>query len=73
MSPNVGVLSIRRYRHGVGAQADGGKRERYELLLRKFAKRQAGAVDEIRTAIAATLSAVRIDDFKYRFTNQPTG
>ena len=34
-----------------GLKAIGGKRERYELLLRKFAVRQAGSAEAIRSAL----------------------
>jgi len=36
----------------VGLKRLGGKRERYESLLKKFAARQAGTVDAMRTALA---------------------
>jgi two-component system sensor histidine kinase/response regulator len=36
-----------------GLKRLGGKRERYEALLRKFADRQAEAVDAIRAALSA--------------------
>jgi two-component system sensor histidine kinase/response regulator len=36
-----------------GVKRLGGKRERYESLLRKFAARQGGTVDPIRTALPA--------------------
>jgi two-component system, sensor histidine kinase and response regulator len=35
-----------------GLKRLGGKRERYESLLRKFATRQAGTVDTIRAALS---------------------
>ena len=34
-----------------GLKSIGGKRERYESILRKFADRQSGAVESIRTAL----------------------
>lgn len=36
-----------------GLRLTGGKRERYEALLRKFAERQGGTVDAIRAALSA--------------------
>ena len=36
----------------LGLKSVGGKRERYESLLRKFAGRQAGAVVAIRSALS---------------------
>jgi HPt (histidine-containing phosphotransfer) domain-containing protein len=36
----------------LGLKSVGGKRERYESLLRKFAGRQAGAVEAIRAALS---------------------
>ena len=53
MNPDAGALSIAGIDTGSALRRIGGKRERYESLLRKFAKQQAGAVEEIRTALAA--------------------
>ena len=36
----------------LGLKSVGGKRERYESLLRKFAGRQVGAVEAIRAALS---------------------
>ena len=36
-----------------GLKRIGGKRDRYESLLRKFAVKQAGTVETIRTALSA--------------------
>jgi len=35
-----------------GVRLTGGKRDRYEALLRKFAERQGGTVDDIRAALS---------------------
>ena len=53
MNPDAGALSIAGIDTESALRRIGGKRERYESLLRKFAKQQAGAVEEIRTALAA--------------------
>ena len=53
MNPDAGALFIAGIDTGSALRRIGGKRERYESLLRKFAKQQAGAVEEIRTALAA--------------------
>jgi CheY-like chemotaxis protein len=47
------VLSIAGIDTESGLKRTGDKRERYELLLREFAKQEAGAVEQIRTALAA--------------------
>jgi two-component system sensor histidine kinase/response regulator len=51
MSP--GVLSIAGIDTERGLKLTGDKLERYESLLREFAKQEAGAVDQMRTALAA--------------------
>ena len=48
-----GILSIAGIDTKSGLKRIGDKRERYELLLREFAKQEAGAVEQIRTALAA--------------------
>ncbi len=55
MSP--GVLSIAGIDTERGLKLTGDKLERYELLLREFAKQEAGAVDQMRSALAAGNSA----------------
>ena len=48
----IALRDLRFGREHLGLKSVGGKRERYESLLRKFAGRQAGAVDAIRTALS---------------------
>jgi two-component system, sensor histidine kinase and response regulator len=48
-----GILSIAEIDTESGLKRTGDKRERYESLLREFAKQEAGAVENIRTAFAA--------------------
>ena len=51
MSPDDGQLTIAGIDTEAGLKRLGGKRERYESLLRKFAARQAGTIDSIRTSL----------------------
>ena len=46
-------LSIAGIDTDSGLKRLGGKRERYESLLRKFATKQAGTVETIRAALSA--------------------
>ncbi|HSF49031.1 MAG TPA: response regulator, partial [Burkholderiales bacterium] len=48
-----GILSIAGIDTESGLKLTGDKRERYESLLREFAKQEAGAVEQMRTAVAA--------------------
>ena len=51
MDHNAGALKAAGIDTAFGLKAIGGKRERYELLLRKFAVRQAGSAEAIRSAL----------------------
>jgi len=53
LAPDYALLKIDGIDTNGGLKRLGGKRERYESLLRKFAARQAGMVDDIRTALAS--------------------
>ena len=53
MGPDTDTLKIAGIDTSLGLKQVGGKRERYESLLRKFASRQAGTVTAIRAALAA--------------------
>ena len=53
MGPNHTPLKIDGVDTDGGLKRLGGKRERYEQLLRKFAVRQAGTVETMRTALAS--------------------
>lgn len=53
MDPDTDSLKIAGIDTSLGLKQVGGKRERYESLLRKFAGRQVGAITAIRTALAA--------------------
>ena len=46
------ALNIAGIDTALGLKSTGGKRERYESLLRKFAERQAGTVEAIRGALS---------------------
>jgi signal transduction histidine kinase/CheY-like chemotaxis protein len=48
-----GILSIAGIDTELGLTRTGDKRERYESVLREFAKQEAGAVEQMRTALAA--------------------
>ncbi len=48
-----GILSIAGLDTESGLKLTGDKRKRYESLLREFAKQEAGAVEQMRTALAA--------------------
>ena len=52
MNPDGGAIEIAGIDTNLGLRRVGGKRERYESLLRKFAERQAGAAEAIRSALA---------------------
>jgi two-component system, sensor histidine kinase and response regulator len=52
LNPDSGALEIAGIDTTLGLRRIGGKRERYESLLRKFAERQAGAAEAIRSALA---------------------
>jgi len=53
LGPDTDLLKIAGIDMSLGLKQVGGKRERYESLLRKFASRQAGTVTAIRAALAA--------------------
>jgi two-component system, sensor histidine kinase and response regulator len=53
LGPDHALLKIDGIDAAGGLKRLGGKRERYEQLLRKFAARQAGSVEAMRTAIAS--------------------
>ena len=52
LDPDGGALEIAGIDTNVGLKRVGGKRERYESLLRKFAERQAGTAEAIRAALS---------------------
>ncbi len=52
MDPEAGALKISGIDTNLGLKTTGGKRERYEFLLHKFAVKQAGAVEAIRVALS---------------------
>ena len=51
MDHNADALKDAGIDTAFGLKAIGGKRERYESLLRKFAVRQAGSAEAIRSAL----------------------
>src|SRR5215831_8199910 len=53
LAPDYALLKIDGIDTDGGLKRLGGKRERYESLLKKFATRQAGTVDAMRTALAS--------------------
>lgn len=53
MGPDISLLNIAGIDTEFGLKSIGGKRERYESLLRKFAERQAETAEAIRGAISA--------------------
>ena len=53
MNPDTQALEIGGIDTSLGLKRVGGKRERYESLLRKFADKQAGTVVAVRAALAA--------------------
>ena len=53
MGPDHAPLTIDGIDTESGLKRLGGRRERYEQLLRKFATRQAGSVDTMRAAITS--------------------
>ena len=53
LGPDITPLNIAGIDAEVGLKSIGGKRERYESLLRKFAERQAGTAEAIRIALSA--------------------
>ena len=52
MDPDTPALKIAGIDTNLGLKRIGGKRERYESLLRKFAGQQAGAIEAIRAALS---------------------
>ena len=52
LGPDTDTLKIAGIDTSLGLRQVGGKRERYESLLRKFAGRQAGAVEVIRNTLS---------------------
>ncbi len=52
MDPDAGAFKIGGIDTSLGLKTTGGKRERYESLLRKFAGQQAGAAEAIWGALA---------------------
>ncbi len=52
LSPDTDLLKIAGIDTSLGLKQVGGKRERYESLLRKFAERQAGTAETIRGALS---------------------
>jgi two-component system, sensor histidine kinase and response regulator len=52
LNPDGSALQIAGIDTNLGLKRVGGKRERYESFLRKFAERQAGAAGAIRSALA---------------------
>ncbi len=52
LDPDSGALKIAGIDTELGLKRIGGKRERYESLLRKFAERQAGSAEAIRAALS---------------------
>jgi HPt (histidine-containing phosphotransfer) domain-containing protein len=52
LSPDSAAPNIAGIDTALGLKNTGGKRERYESLLRKFAERQAGTAEAIRGAIS---------------------
>lgn len=52
LDPDSGALKIAGIDTELGLKRIGGKRERYESLLRKFAERQAESADAIRAALS---------------------
>lgn len=52
MDPDANALKIVGIDTNLGLKRIGGKRERYESLLRKFAGQQAGAAEAIRRALS---------------------
>jgi HPt (histidine-containing phosphotransfer) domain-containing protein len=53
LGPDITALNIAGIDTELGLKNIGGKRERYESLLRKFAERQAGTAEAIRGALSA--------------------
>jgi HPt (histidine-containing phosphotransfer) domain-containing protein len=52
LDPNSGALKIAGIDAELGLKNIGGKRERYQSLLGKFAERQAGTMEAIRRALS---------------------
>jgi HPt (histidine-containing phosphotransfer) domain-containing protein len=52
LDSDTGALKIAGIDTNLGLKSIGGKRERYESLLHKFAGRQAGAAETIRVALS---------------------
>jgi len=57
MDLDCGVLDGAGFDSAAGLKIVGGKADRYAKLLQKFADRQSGTVEEIRTALDAGDSA----------------
>jgi two-component system, sensor histidine kinase and response regulator len=52
LDPDTDALKIAGIDTNLGLKMIGGKRERYESLLRKFAGQQAGTAEAIRAALS---------------------
>jgi HPt (histidine-containing phosphotransfer) domain-containing protein len=52
LDPASAALNIAGIDTSLGLKNTGGKRERYESLLRKFAEKQVGTVEAIRLALS---------------------
>ena len=52
LGPDSAALNIAGIDTSLGLKNTGGKRERYESLLRKFAERQVGTAEAIRVALS---------------------
>ena len=52
LGPDITAFNIAGIDTQLGLKSIGGKRERYESLLRKFAERQAGTAEAIRGALS---------------------
>lgn len=53
LGPDISLFNIAGIDAEFGLKSIGGKRERYESLLRKFAEKQAGTAEAIRSALSA--------------------
>jgi len=53
LGPDITPLNIAGIDAEFGLKSIGGRRERYESLLRKFAEKQAGTAEAIRIALLA--------------------
>jgi two-component system, sensor histidine kinase and response regulator len=62
LCPDANPLRIAAIDTDAGLKRLGGKRERYESLLRKFAARQAGTVESIRGSLrGGDIAAAELD------------